>query len=74
LPDGIFSNRKSQFGYILEGLAMEDVGIFLAIWSILRQFGLFYGNLVYFVVIWYIFTVLVCCTKKNLATLVATEP
>jgi hypothetical protein len=53
---------------------MEDVGIFLAIWSILRQFGLFYGNLVYFVVIWYIFTVLVCCTKKNLATLVATEP
>jgi hypothetical protein len=23
-----FSNQKSQFGYILEGLAMEDVGIF----------------------------------------------
>jgi hypothetical protein len=28
LPDGIFSKRKSQFGEILEGLAMEDVGIF----------------------------------------------
>jgi hypothetical protein len=28
LPDGFFSNQKSQFGYILEGLAMEDVGIF----------------------------------------------
>jgi hypothetical protein len=28
LPDGLFSNQKSQFGYILEGLAMEDVGIF----------------------------------------------
>jgi hypothetical protein len=28
LPEGIFSNRKSQFGYILEGLAMEDIGIF----------------------------------------------
>jgi hypothetical protein len=26
--------------------------------------------LVHFVVIWYIFHVLVCCTKKNLATLV----
>jgi hypothetical protein len=28
LPDGIFSNQKSQFGKILEGLAMEDVVIF----------------------------------------------
>jgi hypothetical protein len=37
---------------------------------------IFYGHLVYFVAIWYslllfgiVFTVLVCCTKKNLATL-----
>jgi hypothetical protein len=28
LPDDIFSNQKSKFGYILEGLAMADVGIF----------------------------------------------
>jgi hypothetical protein len=35
LPDGIFSNQKSQFGKLLEGLAMEDVGIFIAIWYIL---------------------------------------
>jgi hypothetical protein len=28
LPDGISSNQKSQFGKILEGLAMEDIGIF----------------------------------------------
>jgi hypothetical protein len=49
---------------------------FKAIWSILRPFGLFCGHLVYFVAIWYIlwpfgifFHVLVCCTKKNLATL-----
>jgi hypothetical protein len=27
------------------------------------------GHLVYFVIIWYIFPVLVYCTKKNLATL-----
>jgi hypothetical protein len=41
---------------------MEDVGIlyghlvyyFTAIWSILRLFGLFCGNLVYFTAIWYI--------------------
>jgi hypothetical protein len=28
LPDGIFSNQKFQFGYILEGLGMEKFGIF----------------------------------------------
>jgi hypothetical protein len=43
LPDGIFSNQKSQFGYILECFAMEDVGTF-------------YGNLVYFTAILYIVT------------------
>jgi hypothetical protein len=42
LPDGLFSNQKSKFGKILEGLAMEDVGIF-------------YGHLVHFIVFCYIF-------------------
>jgi hypothetical protein len=28
LPDGIFSNQKSNFGQILEGLGMKKVGIF----------------------------------------------
>jgi hypothetical protein len=28
LPDGLFSNQKSKFGYIFDGLAMEEVGIF----------------------------------------------
>jgi hypothetical protein len=41
LPEGLFSNQKSQLGYILEGLPMEGV-------------GKSYGHLVYFVVIWYI--------------------
>jgi hypothetical protein len=48
LPDSIFSNKKSQFGLILECLAMNDVGKFMTIWSILR---IFYCHLVYFVVI-----------------------
>jgi hypothetical protein len=48
LPDGIFSNQKSQFGKILKGLAMEDVGIFYG-----QLVYLFYGHFVYFVVIWY---------------------
>jgi hypothetical protein len=52
-------------------LAMKDVGI-------LQPFGLFYVYLVYLatylvyvMAICYIFPVLVCCTKKNLATLLA---
>jgi hypothetical protein len=41
LPGDIFSNQKSQFGHILEGLVMKMVGIF-------------YGHLEYLTVIWYI--------------------
>jgi hypothetical protein len=33
LPDGIFSNQKNK---VLEGLAMEDVGIYSIILSILK--------------------------------------
>jgi hypothetical protein len=39
LPDGIFSNQKSHFGYILEGLVMD-------------VFGIFYGHLAYFTINW----------------------
>jgi hypothetical protein len=42
LPDGLFSNQKSKSGYILEGLAMEDVGTYI-LWT-LRPF---YGLLLY---------------------------
>jgi hypothetical protein len=48
LPDGLFSHQKSKFGKILEGLAMEDVGI-----CTLRTLGQFYGLLLYFIDIWY---------------------
>jgi hypothetical protein len=41
----------------------------MSIWDNLQPFGVFCGNLVYLMAIWYIFPVLVCCTKKNLATL-----
>jgi hypothetical protein len=74
LPDGLFSNQKSQFGKKYRGLRFENV-------------ALFYGHLEYFVnildffmTIWYIlcsfgtfFPVLVSCTKKNLATLLYTS-
>jgi hypothetical protein len=75
LPDGFFSNQRSQFGKILEGLAMGNLGTFYnhlvyvkAIGNIFWPFGIFCGNLVYFVGIWYIFPRFVCA-KKNLATL-----
>jgi hypothetical protein len=81
LPDGLFSNQKYQFGYILDGLGMANIGTFcghllyfVATCDILWSFGTFVviwyicGHLVHFVVIWYIFPVLVFCTKKNLAT------
>jgi hypothetical protein len=39
------------------GSAMEDVGIYLmAIWSVLRLFGIFCGHLVCFMVIWFSFS------------------
>jgi hypothetical protein len=38
-------------------------------WYILCPFGRFCGHLVHYLVIWHIFPVLVCCDKKNLATL-----
>jgi hypothetical protein len=49
---------------------MAEFLCFMTIWSILRPIGIFYGHFVHFVVVWYIFPVLVCCTKKNLATLI----
>jgi hypothetical protein len=52
---------------------MDNLGIyFMTIWSLLRQLEKFYGHLVYFIVIWYIFPRFVFCTKKNLATLLST--
>jgi hypothetical protein len=44
LPDGTFSNQKSQFGEILEGFVMEKVGNlenFTTVWYILWLFGKF---------------------------------
>jgi hypothetical protein len=42
---------------------MENVGIFMTIWSRLRPFLIYYGHSVYFFPFWYVWT------KKNLATL-----
>jgi hypothetical protein len=45
---------------------MEDVGIFMAIWSILRSFGIVCGHFVQFMVIWYIFSCFgMLCQEKS---------
>jgi hypothetical protein len=54
LPDGIFSNKKYQFGLTLEGLGMENVGIFMVIWNIESPFGTFCGHLVNIFPFWYV--------------------
>jgi hypothetical protein len=40
LPDGLFSYKNPNFGSILEALGMENVGIVITIWNILRPFGI----------------------------------
>jgi hypothetical protein len=43
----------------------------MAVGNTCRSFGIFYDHLLHFVFIWYIFTVMVSCNMKNLATLVS---
>jgi hypothetical protein len=70
LPDGLFSNQKSQF-WVNFGVSCNG-----RCWYILWPFDQFYGHLVYIMAIWHIFPrfgifyhVLVFCTQKNLAIL-----
>jgi hypothetical protein len=47
------------------------VAYFMSVWSILRPFGIFGSNLVYFIVIWYIFFCFGMLYQEKLATLPA---
>jgi hypothetical protein len=69
LPDGLFSNQKSQFGGIFQNLRWRNVDIFEFLFGMFYGYMHIYDHLVHFVFIWYIFPVLVSCKKKNLATL-----
>jgi hypothetical protein len=63
-----FQTKNPKFGNILEGLVCSGKCRY-----ILWPFGHFSGDLVSFPPLWCIFTVLVCCTEKNPASLVQTE-
>jgi hypothetical protein len=61
LPDGLFSDHKSQFWFIFVGLGMENLeifyghfGIFKSIRCSLPPFGTFCGILVYIFPLWYV--------------------
>jgi hypothetical protein len=64
-----FQTKNLNMGKFWRTLEWKMLKCFMAIWNILRTLGIFYDHLVHFMLIWYIFTVLVSCTKKNLATL-----
>jgi hypothetical protein len=53
LPDGVFSNQKYKFGFILEGLGMQNVGLFYFHLEYCTAFGILYGHLEYCTAIWY---------------------
>jgi hypothetical protein len=65
----VFKPKNPNLGTFWRVLQWKVLAYFRTIWSILRPLEIFYGRLVYYVVIWYFFPVLVSCTKKNLATL-----
>jgi hypothetical protein len=53
LPDGIFSYQKSQFGYILEGLWLKNIGFFSYHLKYFMGIRSFSGHLEYYIAIWY---------------------
>jgi hypothetical protein len=58
LPDGLFSNQKSQFWENFQGLRLKNIDIPI-IWPFETFYGYtryFYEHLVNFVFIWYIFS------------------
>jgi hypothetical protein len=66
LPDGMFQTKNPNLVKFWWVLQWKMFVYFIS------PFGTFFSNLVCCLVIWYIFPVLVCCSKKNLATLVCT--
>jgi hypothetical protein len=68
-----FKIKNPNLGKFWRALEWKMLISFMAFLNILQTFRKFYDHLVHFVFIWYIFSVLVTCTKKNLATLLTTQ-
>jgi hypothetical protein len=68
-----FKTKNTNWGKFWRALDWEMFLYFMAIWNILRTFGIFYDHLVHLCSFGTFFPVLVSCTMKNLAPLVGTE-
>jgi hypothetical protein len=51
-----FQSKNPNLGKFWRALYSKMLIYFMAIWNILRTFGIFYDHLVHFVFIWYIFS------------------
>jgi hypothetical protein len=49
-----FQTKKSNLGKFRSALESKMLVYFMVIWNLLRSFGIFYGHLESFTVIWYI--------------------
>jgi hypothetical protein len=67
-----FQTKNLNFGKYWRVFDCKMFIYFMAIWNILRTFGIFYDSLVHFLFIWYIFSGFGFTQQKNLATLVTT--
>jgi hypothetical protein len=66
LPDGFFSDQKSQFGHILEDLGMENIVIYSGHLDYFAIIGYIVGEFGNFVVLGYIFPRFgVLCSEKS---------
>jgi hypothetical protein len=64
-----FRTKNPNLGKFRRVLQWKMLVYFMDIWSTFRACVIFYGHLVYVPSFWYILPILVCCNKKNLATL-----
>jgi hypothetical protein len=63
-----FQTKNSNLGKFLRALDWRMLIYFMAIWNFWLIFWIFYDHLAHFVFNWYIFPVLVSCTKNILET------
>jgi hypothetical protein len=60
-----FQTKNPTLGKFRKALEWNVFENFMTIWNILEPFGITYGSLVQFVVIWYIFPILVCLDQEK---------
>jgi hypothetical protein len=68
LPDGIVSYQKIPVSEYFKDLGMENFGIFQGHLVYFAYFWYIYDTAIgYILCLWWIFPILVCCAKENLA-------